>query len=92
MNSNTEFNFFIKIAEITMGIPNPNEYTKSNETPFKTVPETEAIIKADPKKAPIHGVKLIENITPNTNAEKIPTTFCFLALVPWNIFRFMNSR
>ena len=72
------FSFSSNIAEITNGIPNPKEYAKSKNIPCSAVSDTDAIIKAEPKKAPIQGVKFIEKIIPNKKAENISFILCFI--------------
>ena len=84
-------NLSIKIADIINGKPNPMEYVKSNNIPLKTVPEVEAIISADPKNAPTHGVKFIENTIPNRKAENIFFIFCPL-LIPLKIEIFIIPK
>ena len=70
----------------TIGIPSPREYSNNNIVPFNMVPDTDAIIKAEPRKAPTHGVKLIEKIIPNKNAEKNPVIFVAFLLLDLNNF------
>lgn len=82
----------MKSAETIIGIPSPNEYTNNNDIPFNTVPETDAIIIADPKKAPTHGVKFIENITPKMKAENTPVIFLLFFPLPLKIRIFINSK
>lgn len=64
-----------RTADTRKGIPRPNEYDKSRNNPLTIVPDVEAIISAEPRKAPIHGVKLIEYITPNKKAENMLSAF-----------------
>lgn len=92
MKLKTTVNFFIKNADIIIGIPNPREYTKSNEAPFNILPEVEAIINAEPKKAPTHGVKFIEKTIPNKNAENNPVILVFCLAPLLKSFIFINSK
>ena len=69
MNVNVVFNFSIKTAEIINGNPSPNEYVNNNSIPCIAVCDVLAIISAEPKKAPVQGVILIEKTIPNKNAE-----------------------
>lgn len=73
-------------------MPNPSEYSKSKRVPFNIVPETDAIINAEPKNAPTQGVKFIEKIIPKRNAEKIPFIFEAFLLLFLNSFIWIRSK
>ena len=50
----------MSIAEIKNGIPSPREYASKRKSPFMAPPLVDASIRADPKKAPTQGVRLME--------------------------------
>ena len=47
------------------GIAKPKEYINNKLAPLRTLPVVLAIIKADERNAPTHGVHERENIIPN---------------------------
>ena len=73
-----DFKRSINNALMINGIPSPIEYANSNKIPCSDDPLPDAIMSADPKNAPTHGVQPIENTTPNRKVEIKP--FCVTVL------------